>query len=105
MVFLDKQKSFDRIWHDGLIYKLITLETPHKIINIMKSFLEKRTFQIRVVNSLSSVKQIKVEVPQGSSLLPQLFAAYVNDMPQHECAKTALFANDTCFYSSSNLPS
>jgi len=52
MVFFDVQKAFNRIWQVSLIYKLKTLEIPHQQINITKSFLKKRTFQIGVEDSL-----------------------------------------------------
>lgn len=58
-------------------------------------------FRIRVENSLSSVKKIKVGVAYVSSLSPQLFTAYLNDMTQHERDEKVFFADDTCFYASS----
>ncbi|KAL4142126.1 hypothetical protein QTP88_004643 [Uroleucon formosanum] len=37
--FLDIANAFDKIWHDGLLYKLKCLNTPTVIFNIIRSFL------------------------------------------------------------------
>ena len=47
MLLLDAKQAFDRVWHDGLIYKLIQLDCPHYLIGIIKSFLSDRTFRVR----------------------------------------------------------
>jgi hypothetical protein len=31
-VFLEVEKAFDRVWHDGLIYKMLTLNIPPWLI-------------------------------------------------------------------------
>ena len=45
---LDAEKAFDKVWHAGLIYKLINLKVPLYIIKFIKSFLTDRTFKIRI---------------------------------------------------------
>ncbi|GFU89693.1 RNA-directed DNA polymerase from mobile element jockey [Trichonephila clavipes] len=47
-VFLDIQKAFDRVWHTGLLYKLIKINSPPQLILIIKSFLINRSFAVRV---------------------------------------------------------
>lgn len=99
--FLDIEKAFDRVWHNGLIYKLIKMEVPHQLLNTIKSFLTNRTFKVEIGDKSSTSRQIQAGVPQGSCLSPHLFSVYINDMPQHPNSKTALFADDTIFYASS----
>ncbi|GBM31205.1 RNA-directed DNA polymerase from mobile element jockey [Araneus ventricosus] len=69
-VFLDIQKAFDRMWHDGLIYKLIQLNFPKYLIHILRSFLENRTFKVIIHGKSSNTGVIKAGTPQGSVLSP-----------------------------------
>lgn len=96
---LDIEKAFDRVWHDGLIFKLIITGVPTQIVNIIKSFLQNRSFYVKSGNCNSSSRQIRAGVPQGSCLSPQLFSIYVNDMPLLPSSKLAMFADDTLLYS------
>lgn len=100
VALLDIEKAFDKVWHDGLIHKLIKTGTPNQLTNIIRSFLTERKFYIKIADSTSTEKLIKAGVPQGSCLSPQLFSIYINDMPQHPETKTALFADDTLIYAS-----
>jgi hypothetical protein len=47
---LDVAQAFDRVWHDGLIYKLKKfLPSPYYLL--IKSYLDNRTFSVLVNNS------------------------------------------------------
>ncbi|VVC29699.1 Reverse transcriptase domain [Cinara cedri] len=51
-VFLDVAQAFDRVWHDGLIYKLkLFLPAPYYLI--IRSCLENRSYKIRYGSSYS----------------------------------------------------
>ena len=41
-VFLDLFKSFDRVWHDGLLYKLKSNGTDGNLCKLIKSDLNNR---------------------------------------------------------------
>lgn len=100
-IFLDMEKAFDRVWYQGLIYKLHTMsDTPTHLVKIIQSFLTDRKFQIKIENHTSSTRNISAGVPQGSCLSPLLYSHYINDMPKEEHVTTSLFADDTMFYSS-----
>ena len=94
-VFLDISKTFNRIWHDGLLYKLKLLEICGRYYNLIQSFLEHR--HQRVVLNGQSSKWFLVEagVLQGSILGPLLFLVYINDLPQGLHCNAKLFAEDT----------
>ncbi|GFT43964.1 RNA-directed DNA polymerase from mobile element jockey [Trichonephila clavipes] len=93
-VFLDIQKAFDRVWHYGLLYKLIRTNPPY-LIKIIKSFLENRNFSVLVNHSYSPLKNISAGVPQGALLSPTLFNIYVNDIPRTSFSTICLYADDT----------
>ena len=38
-VFLDLSKAFDRIWHDGLLYKPKSNGTDDNLLKLIKAFL------------------------------------------------------------------
>ncbi|GFW33688.1 putative RNA-directed DNA polymerase from transposon X-element [Trichonephila clavipes] len=65
-VFLDIQKAFDRVWIDGLIYKLITYNFPPAIIHILYSYLTNRKYKVRVNDTLSITHRVNIGVTQGS---------------------------------------
>ncbi|GFX63093.1 RNA-directed DNA polymerase from mobile element jockey [Trichonephila clavipes] len=43
ILFLDIAKAFDKIWHDGLLIKLIRLDFPAPLIKSIHSFLSHRS--------------------------------------------------------------
>ncbi|GFW15503.1 RNA-directed DNA polymerase from mobile element jockey [Trichonephila clavipes] len=47
-LFLDVEKAFDRLWHNGLIYKMINLHFPDYLIHTLADYLNDRTFQIKI---------------------------------------------------------
>ena len=100
-LFLDIEKAFDTVWHDGLIYKLNEHKIPKYLINIICSFLMERSFKVKVASELSSLKSQVAGVPQGSILGPVLFIIFNNDIITNKNTKIALFADDTCVYAHS----
>lgn len=104
MVLLDIQKAFDCVWHKGLLYKLIMLQTPDYITAILKSYLENRKFKVKLNDEYSELKTCSAGVPQGSLLGPILFNIYVRDLPQTKNTDLALFADDTAICATSTLP-
>lgn len=102
LLLLDMEKAFDTVWHAGLIYKLAVVHNlPLYFISLIHSYLENRSFQIKVETSLSNVKHIKSGVPQGSVLSPLLYILYVADFPKSPTTNLALYADDTAIYTSS----
>ncbi|GFU70418.1 probable RNA-directed DNA polymerase from transposon X-element [Trichonephila clavipes] len=67
-VFLDVKRAFDKMWHDGLTYKLIKLRFPDYLIKIIHNCLHNRTFRVRVNNTYSNTGTCLSGVPQGSVL-------------------------------------
>ena len=107
-IFIDIEKAFDKVWHDGLLYKLDQANIPNYIGKWIKSYLENRQFQVRSSGATSSPKKIETGIPQGSVLGPILFIIYFNDITT--CNQNikelnqALLADDVCAWTSSKQP-
>lgn len=93
-VFLDVKQAFDKVWHQGLLYKLKHL-LPTPFYLLLKSYLYKRTFYVNVDGEVSINGSIKAGVPQGSVLGPVLHTIFTADMPVTEDVTVATYADDT----------
>ena len=72
-VYLDISKALDRVWHDGLLYKLERCGVSGQLLSLIRSFLKDRK-QRTVLNGKSSIwGDISAGVPQGSILGPLFF--------------------------------
>lgn len=96
-VFLDVAKAFDKVWHEGLLHKLLDAGFPIGLVQIIRSYLENRKFRAKIGTTRSTMKDITSGVPQGSILSPFLFAIFMSDVPKPVDADstTALYADDT----------
>jgi hypothetical protein len=92
---LDVGQAFDKVWHDGLLFKLKELGFPKNLQQILKSFLSERSFHVKVNSSFSCRRKIFSGVPQGSILGPILFNIFLYDIPIPPNADLALYADDT----------
>ena len=72
-VFLDVEKAFDNVWHNGLRYKIFMLDLPTKMTRWFSDFLVGRVIQANVNGFLSDQISIFAGVPQGSVLSPLPF--------------------------------
>ncbi|GFW59949.1 probable RNA-directed DNA polymerase from transposon X-element [Trichonephila clavipes] len=98
-VFLDIQKAFDRVWHTGLLFKLIMYKMPPPLILLLKSYISDRSFTVKINRTFSQVRPAKAGVAQGSILGPVLFNLYVNDILKTTNTMICMFADDAAILS------
>lgn len=103
-VFLDIAKAFDTVWHGGLVYKLHQAGIPLAMVQLIHSFLQNRTFQARIQDSISEIRHMEAGVPQGSVLSPILYAVYTADVPKTKMTSLAVYADDTAILARSTQP-
>lgn len=101
LVMLDVEKAFDRVWHAGLLHKMIKTNFPPYLICMVSNFLHERSFHVDVNGAKSITYDIPYGVPQGAVLSPTLYNIFTYDIPKSPKTKLAVFADDTAYHSSS----
>ena len=96
--FLNLLKAFDRVWHDGLLYKLKSNRIDGNLFKLIKLFLNTRC-QWVALNGQSSVWKSVTAGVLHSSVLGSLFTfVYINDLPQGLNTNVKLFADVTSLF-------
>ena len=103
-LFLDISKAFDRVWHEGLLFKLKRCGINGNLFSLIKSFLSKRYQRVVLNGQLSNWLPVKAGVPQGSILGPLFFLIYINDLSEGLVSNAKLFADDTSLFSTVHSP-
>ena len=98
-VFLDISKAFDKVWHDGLIFKLKQNGISGNVLRMFGSYLSERKQRVVLNGSSSSFFPVESGVPQESVLGPLLFLVYINDLENNIKSKIKFFADDTMLFS------
>ena len=78
-VFLDISKAFDKVWHEGLLFKLRSMGISGELYNLLGNYLSDRFQRVILNGQTSSWRPVIAAVPQGSILGPFLFLVYIND--------------------------
>jgi hypothetical protein len=97
-VFVDISKAYDKVWIEGLLYKLHNIGITGNLYYMIRSLLLNRTIQVVGIDGkLSILHTLTAGVPQGSILAPFLFLIYIHDMLSDDDVKAicmSLFADD-----------
>ena len=98
-VFLAISKAFDKVWHEGLIFKLKQNGISGELLHILSYFLSNRKQRVVPNGQNSSRINVNAGVPQGSILGPLLFLIYINDLSYNLTSDAKLFADDASLFS------
>ena len=102
-VFLDVAQAFDKVWHEGLLYKLSKIVSKN-LYCLLKSYLCNRMFQVKINNEVTELYPIKAGVPQGSVLGPILYVIYTADIPSMKGITLGTYADDTTIIATHKNP-
>ena len=94
-VFLDISKAFDKVWHDGIIFKLTQNGISGNLLKLLRDFSSERRQRVVLNGQASTWTNVTAGVPPGSILGPLLFLIYINDLSEGLSTNAKLFADDT----------
>ncbi len=96
--FLDFSKAFDKVWHEGLLYKLECNVISGNHLKRIRNFLSNRNQRVLFNGKNSEWADISAGVPHGSVLGPLFFLIYINDLVDGVTCDVKLFADDTSLF-------
>ena len=79
-LFLDIQKAYDSVWHNGLWYKLWDMGVKGRMWRVIKKMSESSKSVVLLEGGKSDTFTIEQGMAQGCSLSPILFLVFVNDL-------------------------
>ncbi|CAF0878483.1 unnamed protein product [Brachionus calyciflorus] len=79
LIFLDASKAFDKLWRDGLFFKLLN-NVPDPIWRILYNYYRLSKIKIKYQDDLSGLIDTTEGVKQGGVLSPYLFNYFINDL-------------------------
>ena len=91
---LDLSKAFDKVWHDGIIFKLKAYGVEGELLSLIKNYLENQEQGVVLNGQTSEWRKIMSGIPQGSVLGPLLFLIYIYDLPDGINSLCKIFADD-----------
>ncbi|GFR76312.1 RNA-directed DNA polymerase from mobile element jockey [Elysia marginata] len=80
VVWIDMAKAFDRVWRDGLLFKLKDNGITRNMFKWTEQYLQNRKARVRTQHFKSRTQNMKHRVPQGGILSPTLFSMFMNDI-------------------------
>ena len=96
---MDISKAFDKVWHEGLIFKCKVMGIDGNLLSLVISFLNNRSERTILNGQCSNWEPVLAGVPQGSILGPLFFIIYINDLTDGLISTAKLFADYTSLFS------
>ena len=91
-VFLDMSRAFDKVRHEGFIYKLRSMGVSDSLLKFFQNFLTNRFQRVSLNGQTSEWLPVKAGVSQGSILGPLFFLICLTDFSENIELTVKLFA-------------
>ena len=78
--FIDFQKAFDSIWHEGLFRKLENKNINGSFLNLIKNIYSQTQCAVKINKNTTNFFNYEKGVQQGNPLSPLLFNLFINDI-------------------------
>ena len=98
-VFLDISKAFDKVRHQGLLYKLNQNGISGNLLETLTEFLKDRKQRVELNGQNSLWANVEAWVPQDSILGPLLLLIYISNLPDNLLTNVKLSADNTSLFS------
>ena len=102
--FSDISKAFERVWHEGSLFKLERIGISGNLLSLVRAFLSNRFQRVVLKDQCSSWSPVLDGVPQGSILGQLYLIIYISDLPDNLQSTAKLFVDDTSLFSTMYNP-
>ena len=92
-------EAFNKVWHEGFIFKLESMVISDASLDLIGSFLENRFQRVVLNGQTSEWLPVKSGVLQRIILGPLFFPININDLSIDIISTVKLFADDTSLFS------
>lgn len=79
LAYLDVQKCFNSIWHAGLLYKLLCVNTPPRLLLVLRNLYREFNIKVKVNQEVSTDGKIQQGLKQGGILSTSMLMVFMND--------------------------
>ena len=80
MFTVDVQKAYDRVWQNGLWYKLAKMKVSPKMICILQEMYSEVQNSVQVDKTDLETYNLNIGLKQGCIMSPVLFSIFINDL-------------------------
>ena len=97
-IFLYISKAFDKIWHEGILFKLKPIGVNGKMLTLLTNNLHERYQRVVLYEETSLWELVKSGVPQESVLGLLFFLICINDLTDNLESNCKISADDTSLF-------